>query len=221
MQQATPLLHEARQCGAKFEKWKTLAESTGPVALIYFYAYMPLHKYIFAPSRELWPASSVNSRLGPVKGDKLIPASAWLDENRPVEQMTWAPGLPILIRDRLISDGGWIRRPGVSCFNLYRPPRIKLGNPTKAQRWLDHVRKVFGDDAEHIVGWLAHRRQHPKSQDQSRARTRRQPRHRQGYVAGACKVRSRSLELFRSLAPASTGSLQWLADPHFAGKRRT
>ncbi len=156
------LLYEAGQCGAKFEKWKILAESTGPVALIHFYAYMPLHKYIFAPSRELWPASSVNSRLDPVKGDKLIPASAWLDENRPVEQMTWAPGLPILIRDRLISDGGWIRRPGVSCFNLYRAPRIKLGNPTKAQRWLDHVRKVFGDDAEHIVGWLAHRRQHPK-----------------------------------------------------------
>jgi hypothetical protein len=27
--------------------------------------------------------------------------------------------------------------------------------------WLDHVRQVFGDDAEHIVNWLAHRVQRP------------------------------------------------------------
>jgi hypothetical protein len=105
----------------------------------------------------------LKTNLGPVNEDKPRPASAWLDEKRPVEQMTWAPKLPILIRDRLISDGGWIRRQGVSCFNLYRPPRIKLGNPAKAGRWLDHVHKVFGDDAEHIVTWLAHRRQHPRT----------------------------------------------------------
>ena len=37
-------------------------------------------------------------------------ASAWLDRNQPVEQMTWAPGEPMLIRDRLISEGGWIER---------------------------------------------------------------------------------------------------------------
>ena len=123
------LLHMARQYGAELKKWKILAESPNSVALNDFYAYMPMHRYIFAPSRELWPASSVNSRIGPV--NEHTSASAWLDENRPVEQMTWAPGLPVLIRDRLISDGGWIKRQGVSCFNLYRPPTIKLGNPTK------------------------------------------------------------------------------------------
>ena len=26
-----------------------------------FYAYMPMHSYIYAPTRELWPASSVNA----------------------------------------------------------------------------------------------------------------------------------------------------------------
>ena len=31
-----------------------------------FYAYMPMHNYIFAPSREPWPASSVNARIPPV-----------------------------------------------------------------------------------------------------------------------------------------------------------
>ena len=72
------------------------------------------------------------------------------------------PGLPMLIRDRLISDGGWIERSGVTCFNLYRAPTIEPGNAGKADPWLDHVRRVFGDNAEHIMNWLAHRVQRPQ-----------------------------------------------------------
>ena len=141
-----------------------------------FHAYMPTHSYIFAPSREMWPASSVNSRIAPVPlcnadGEpvldakdrpKLIPASAWLDQNKPVEMMTWAPGLPMLINNMLISDGGWIERKGVTCFNLYRPPTLEPGNAAEADPWLNHVHKVFGDDGDHIVRWLAHRVQRPQ-----------------------------------------------------------
>ena len=50
----------------------------------------------------------------------------------------------------------------MTCFNLYRPPTIEPGDATKAGPWLDHVHKVFGDDAEHIVKWLAHRVQRPE-----------------------------------------------------------
>ena len=28
-----------------------------------FYAYMPKHLYIFAPTGEMWPATSINARL--------------------------------------------------------------------------------------------------------------------------------------------------------------
>jgi hypothetical protein len=127
-----------------------------------FYAYMPMHSYMFAPSREIWPAASVNSRIPPIPiGDKKMPASAWLDQNKPVEQMTWAPGEPMLVRDRLISDGGWINRKGVSCFNLYRPPTIEPGDAGQAGPWLDHAHKVFCDDSTHIIRWLAHRVQRP------------------------------------------------------------
>jgi hypothetical protein len=87
-----------------------------------FHAYMPTHSYIFAPTRELWPASSVNSRIETLP-DGTKP-SAWLDQNRPVEQMTWCPGEPMIIRDRLVSDGGWIPRRGCSTFNLYRAPNV-------------------------------------------------------------------------------------------------
>ena len=75
--------------------------------------------------------------------------------------MTWSPGEPMLIRDKLVSEGGWIRRKGVTCFNLYRPALIKLGDETKAKSWLNHTRKVFADDADHVGKWLAHRVQRP------------------------------------------------------------
>jgi hypothetical protein len=137
-----------------------------------FFAYMPLHSYMFAPSRELWPAESVNARIPPVvigkkrgKGgeEKLImfSASAWIDRNQPVEMMTWAPGMPMIIADRLIAEGGWIERKGVSCFNLYRPPTIKPGDAGKAGPWIRLVYKVYPNDAEHIIKWFAQRYQQP------------------------------------------------------------
>jgi len=138
---------------------RKLIEVVGGVSLDDFYAYMPAHSYIYAPTREMWPSASVNARLASPEKD--MSASSWLDRQRAVEQMTWAPGLPMLIANRLVSEGGWIERKGVTCFNLYRSPMIKLGNPVKVGPWLDHVRRVFGDDADPIVKWLAHRVQRP------------------------------------------------------------
>jgi Family of unknown function (DUF5906) len=132
------------------------------VSLDDFYAYMPMHMYIFVPSGELWPPSSVNARVPPVAdGAGKIRASLWLDRHKPVEQMTWTPGQPMIIRDRLILDGGLIEKAGVGCFNLYKPPTIKLGDLAQAGPWLDHARKVFGDAVDHIIQWFAHRVQRP------------------------------------------------------------
>jgi hypothetical protein len=150
------------------------AEGQG-VTIDDFAAYMPTHTYIFTPCREIWPASSVNARIPPIpvltkagkpKRDNgklvTIPASKWLDQNKAVEQMTWCPGLSMLIPNRLVVDGGWIEREGVTCFNLYRPPRVDLGDAAKAGPWIDHVHKVYPDDADHIVRWLAQRVQRPQ-----------------------------------------------------------
>ena len=132
------------------------------VSLDDFHAYMPQHNYIFAPSRDLWPASSVNARVPPIIGPdgKPIPAAKWLDIHAAVEQMTWAPGLPMLIEDKLISDGGWIERPGCTVFNLYRAPSLKPKAGDIAP-WLNLVRNLFPNEADHIIIWLAHRLQRP------------------------------------------------------------
>jgi hypothetical protein len=117
------------------------------VGLEDFVAYMPQHCYIFKPTRETWPASSVNARVPPVElvdgagralvgedgKQKIQSASAWLDRNCAVEQMTWSPGDPMLVDGRLISEGGWISRPGCRVFNLYRSPRVELVNTAETE----------------------------------------------------------------------------------------
>jgi Family of unknown function (DUF5906) len=156
--------------------YAVVSKSKRGVILDSFVAYMPLHNYIFTPTREPWPGSSVNSRIKPLavngpdgkqmldkKGDlKFISASAFLDKYRPVEQMTWAPGLPMKIKDQLVADGGWIEHKGVTTFNLYRPPTIILGDANDVQPWRDHITKIYPTDANHIVYFLAHRVQRPQ-----------------------------------------------------------
>jgi hypothetical protein len=139
----------------------------GGVQLEDFWAHMPSGSFIFEPTGDFWPGSSVNTRIAGTsitrKDGKVetLPATVWLARNRPVEASTWAPGQPKLIRDRLIADGGWIERPGCNTFNLYRPPHRPVGDPNQADPWLGHLRFIYPADADHIVLWLAHRVQRP------------------------------------------------------------
>jgi hypothetical protein len=174
--------YDADECAAKWEESKKISGYTvatifhyankfdpgwrvkfNGVSLEDFYANLPQHNYIFTPSREPWPAASVNAKLPPVprKNGKALKPSTWLDRHRSVEQMTWIPGKPMIIRDRLVADGGWIERNGVATFNLYLPPTIKPGNAAEAGRWLEHAYKVFGDDVEYALDWFAQRVQRP------------------------------------------------------------
>jgi hypothetical protein len=145
------------------------------VTLNDFYAYMPAHNYIYVPTREPWPSSSVNARIKPVaavdasgkavlnadKTPKFIAANTWLDKHRPVEQMIWVPGEPELIRDRLLTEGGWVERKKARALNLYRPPSVARGNAASAGPWIDHVKRVYGDQTRHLIQWFAHRVQRP------------------------------------------------------------
>jgi hypothetical protein len=134
-----------------------------------FVAYAPSRSCIYLPCKTPWPNASVDTRLprmplldrhgNPVvdgKGKpKTIAASEWLEKNQSVEALTWIPGEPEFIKDKLAVDSGWVRKPGATTLNTYRPPDVVPGDAGKAQRWVDHWRKLYPDDAEHLLAWMA------------------------------------------------------------------
>ena len=80
---------EAAELVLKIESERPAALRAEPkgVALNDFVAYMPSHSYICKPTREMWPASSVNSRIPPVEvagREKPMPVNMWLDQNSAV-----------------------------------------------------------------------------------------------------------------------------------------
>ena len=199
---------------------KPAPEGSG-VKLEDFVAYMPAHNYIFTPCRETWPASAVNARLprvpvltksGQPKRDKngkpiTMAPNTWLDQNRPVEQMTWCPGMPMQIKDRLVVLGGWIERKDVTCFNLYRPPLVVPGDVEKAGPWLDHIHKIYPDDAKHIHHVACPPRATTGTKDQPRSRHGRRAGDRQRHHSRAGTVRGRDMEFFRCIANPSIRSI--------------
>jgi hypothetical protein len=134
-----------------------------------FYAFMPKHEYIFAPNGSLWPVASVNARLPKVPllgadgqvltdedgAERALKPSTWLDQNRAVEAMAWAPGEPEAIHGRLPSLSGWVRRPGTCTFNTWRPPGPCRGRAGGAGRWRELLERLYPEDAAHITASIA------------------------------------------------------------------
>ena len=119
-----------------------------------FYSILPQHKYLYIPTRDLWPPESVTARLGATARKKL-------DLDRAAVQMTWLPSEPLIIKDRIVADGGWITHAGVNVVNLYRKPLPVKGDDKEAELWRAHLRFIYPDDADHVEHWLAHRVQRP------------------------------------------------------------
>lgn len=156
-----------RRYAAALEKIRRPAESifdsASPHRIEDFWAYLPKHEYIFTPTGDMWPASTINSVFGKLAyhGVKVL-ATKWLDLNRPVHQMTWLPGRPAIIEDCLLKESGWIDRPGSRVLNLYKPPILTAcGVASETAMWINHVAHVYPDEVEHILQWLAHRVQRP------------------------------------------------------------
>jgi hypothetical protein len=141
-----------------------------------FYALAPANRCIYRPTRDIWNNEAVDNRLPPmplldasgnpvrISGKiKMIPASKALAQRRSVERMTWAPGEPEIIENKLLIDDGWIEKPGARTYNTYLPPNVALGDASLAERWRAHWHKLYpADIAEHCIAWQAHRRQHPE-----------------------------------------------------------
>jgi hypothetical protein len=148
---------------------------SGTLSIEDFVAFPPNNTFIYLPCREQWSAAAIDKVL-PLQQDisangqprrhlgkpVMIKASTWLMRYRRVEQISWEPGSPMIIRDRLINGGvEWIEKPGANVLNTYKPPTVALGDPSKAQRWVDHWHKIYPNEADYIIKWLAYRVQHP------------------------------------------------------------
>lgn len=125
-----------------------------------FYAFLPQHQYIFTPTKALWPAASID---GVVPKVGKLKASKWLDQNKAVQQLTWAPGEPELVADKYVAGGGWEPHPGARVYNLYHAPDLPIGgDPAKAQRWVDHLSLLYPETCGDIIWWCAQRVQQPE-----------------------------------------------------------
>jgi hypothetical protein len=131
-----------------------LADANPDIAPSDFYAILPQHRYLYVPTRDLWPAASIVGKLGK-------DVRKQLDVERAVVQMTWHPSEPLIVSDRIVADGGWVEHKGVRVANLYRQPNPIKGDPSKAGAWRDHLRLMYPEEADHIELWLAHRIQRP------------------------------------------------------------
>ena len=124
--------------------------------------------------------------------------------------MTWAPGEPVEIKDRLIADGGWIERTGLprlqpvsAADRRSRSPAMPTAGSitssgSTARRRRPHRALVRAPGAA------------PAREDQPRAGARRQAGHRQGHAARAGQARGRPLEFHRGVAAAGARPLQRL-----------
>jgi hypothetical protein len=138
---------------------KEKSPSTPAVELHDFYAYLPAHNYIYGPTGDSWPDKSVNGALKGLKPDGMSP-SAWLDKHRAVHQTTWHPEYGEIIADVVIGHSGMTPHAGNRVFNRYRPP-ILMQSDADPARWIEHVRRIYHADADHIIAWCAHRVQRP------------------------------------------------------------
>ena len=153
-------IEESRKAARAARKKENQPRPDAGVSMTDFYAYLPSHQYLFVPTRALWPSESVNSLFGDKDDD--VPPSKVLDMTRGVQALTWAPGMPLIVENRLVCDAGWIDRKDCRTLNLYRGPALDPGNAAEVAPWLNHIRQIYPDGWEHVVDWLAHRVQRPQ-----------------------------------------------------------
>ena len=125
-----------------------------------FFAHLPTGKFLYAPTGELWPAHSVDSQFPKTNGSK---ASDALRNCKPISQIVWHPDYPQVVQDEVLKDGGWVPAAGARCFNEYRAPLPKSskGDASMATMWVDHLRRMYPEDYNHVIDYLAHKVQFP------------------------------------------------------------
>src|SRR5437868_654137 len=90
-----------------------------------FLCHGPTNTFIYRPTGDFWRVGTINGRFDSEEGGRM---SDYMAQHQCVEQATWWPGQPQVIKDKLMVEGEMVERPGVRVFNLYRPPTITGGD---------------------------------------------------------------------------------------------
>lgn len=136
-----------------------------------FFYYAPAGMFIDRMTRDQWPATSVDSAVkwetrkvlntDGTEKEVRTPPSKWIKKHRAVHQMSWLPGAGEVADGVVIMEAGEVPSPGNRVFNLYRPPAVIDGDARQAGKWLDHLRAIYPDDADHLCKWMAYHVQQP------------------------------------------------------------
>lgn len=111
-----------------------------------------------APRGRGRPAGGTRERrIAPYEDIKAIAS------DQTVEDSTWWPGHPQIIADVMITQSGQQPAPGQRLFNTYRPPWPMPGRSAEAERWVEHVKRVWPDPKDHVFffDYCAHMVQRP------------------------------------------------------------
>lgn len=119
-----------------------------------FYSILSENKLMYTPTRTLCEPSAVQKQIG-------AEASLVLTREKTCSNLTWAPGLPMVIKDKAIIAGALRDHPGNNLFNLYFPADPITGDASKAEPWLELGKILWGDDLDHLLNWLAFKVQFP------------------------------------------------------------
>jgi Primase C terminal 2 (PriCT-2)/Family of unknown function (DUF5906) len=154
-----------RMADEAFDDGVPMPDAKVRVTRLDFFAHMETGKFVYFPTGMLWPATSVNARLGPsgVMGpnNKMVPMSEVLKRTRAVDQVSWMPGRPQIVRNVVVTKAGVEVEPDNVVLNLYRAPLRVDGVAQHSLPWRRHLEMLYPDDAEWITKWMAHCIQKP------------------------------------------------------------
>jgi len=142
------------------------APKDGIIDINLFIYFAEGNNFVYRPTASYWTRQAVNIAVGKVNdGGVMLKASEWIERNVLATSMTCYPGFKgDYLKGFDALRGELIAGKGAAVFNAYRRPSIELGDPLKAEPFIDHVKKVFnkGTDAEQFFDYMAHRVQFPE-----------------------------------------------------------
>ena len=119
-------------------------------------------------------------------GKVMLKPTAWLKQYRRVEQMTWVPGLPEIIEDRLHLRRRLARAPGRALPQpLSAAAASRSATPARQPHGSTTCAMLYPDDADAHHQLAGAPGAATRREDQPRAGAGRRPGNRQGHVAGA------------------------------------